>query len=343
MPVYNKEKYLDESIESIFKQDYKEIELIIINDGSNDNSEKIIKRWGEKDNRIKFISQDNRGVSYSRNKGITLAKGKYIYFVDADDRIKDSTISTMVKKATETMADIIVSNFIYRRGNISYNNISLQNHLYKDKALLSTQVKYNMFFSNGRPMASVCNKLYKLSFIKSCGVEFEKGIIAEDRLFNLKCFVNLPVIKVINDYTYTINIIENSRSRTFNINYYYESLSLFFSFEKYLNQKGILNENQDLLLLTLVNDLEKIFLYCNFYSNTKLKECKRLLKELRGNDLIINTMKNVDNSRFMDILKGRKKYFIYLFAKFFLYSPKNIFALFIVFYGLLIRQRRKLK
>ena len=87
MPVYNCENYLDKSITSVLNQTLDNIELIIINDGSTDNSNKIIEKYLNKDNRIKYINQSNNGVSIARNKGIDMAKGKYIGFVDGDDYI----------------------------------------------------------------------------------------------------------------------------------------------------------------------------------------------------------------------------------------------------------------
>ena len=85
MPVYNAEKFLKDSIESVLNQNEENIELIIINDGSNDNSKIIINEYKLKDNRIKFIEQKNMGVSTSRNVGIKISNGEYIAFIDADD------------------------------------------------------------------------------------------------------------------------------------------------------------------------------------------------------------------------------------------------------------------
>lgn len=85
LPVYNAEKYLKQSIESILKQTYKNFEFIIINDGSNDNSMRIINKYANEDNRIRIIDRDNRGLVYSLNEGISISKGKYIARMDADD------------------------------------------------------------------------------------------------------------------------------------------------------------------------------------------------------------------------------------------------------------------
>src|ERR1700752_3699749 len=85
IPCYNAEKYIDRSIESILNQTYKDFEIIIINDGSTDNSEEVIKKYLTLDNRVKYLKQVNQGVSATRNKGIELAKGEILAFLDSDD------------------------------------------------------------------------------------------------------------------------------------------------------------------------------------------------------------------------------------------------------------------
>jgi len=95
MPVYNGEKYIKEAIDSVINQTYKNWELIIVNDGSKDNTEKIIKSYYDK--RIKYFCQENRGVSAARNKALELAKGKYVTFLDSDDYLPPNSIKARVE------------------------------------------------------------------------------------------------------------------------------------------------------------------------------------------------------------------------------------------------------
>lgn len=92
IPVYNAEKYIDECLESVAAQDLAEWEAICIDDGSTDRSLEMIRRWAEKDGRIKVFSHENHGAGYSRNRGISLAAGEYLFFLDADDRIHDEAV-----------------------------------------------------------------------------------------------------------------------------------------------------------------------------------------------------------------------------------------------------------
>lgn len=112
VPVYNSRKYLKECIESIINQDLEEIELILVNDGSTDNSLDICQKYAMKDSRIKIIDKPNGGVSSARNAGILAASGEYIGFVDSDDWIQSEMYSNMYKNIKETGSDICICNYI---------------------------------------------------------------------------------------------------------------------------------------------------------------------------------------------------------------------------------------
>lgn len=107
IPVYNGEKYIEKSINSIISQTYENIEILIINDGSTDKTEEILKKISHIDSRLHIIKINNQGVSYARNYGRKLAKGDYIMFVDADDYIEPETVESMLDIAEEKKADVV--------------------------------------------------------------------------------------------------------------------------------------------------------------------------------------------------------------------------------------------
>ena len=111
VPIYNVEKYLRECIESICRQTYRNIEIILINDGSNDNSAKICDEYKEKDSRIKVIHKENGGVSSARNKGLEIAKGAYITFVDGDDYIDEKYCEKLLKNLKENNVECVLCGF----------------------------------------------------------------------------------------------------------------------------------------------------------------------------------------------------------------------------------------
>ena len=106
IPVYNVEKYLDKCVESIVNQTFKDLEIILVDDGSTDESGKMCDEWTEKDTRIKVIHKINGGLSSARNAGIKQAKGEYISFIDSDDFVEQDMYATMVEALDRTGKDI---------------------------------------------------------------------------------------------------------------------------------------------------------------------------------------------------------------------------------------------
>lgn len=111
IPVYNGEEYIERCLDSISKQSYENIEIIIINDGSTDNTQLICDGYLEKECRARVVSKENEGVSVARNAGLDLAVGDYIYFADADDYVLQDGIKNLVNKVDETAADLIVAEY----------------------------------------------------------------------------------------------------------------------------------------------------------------------------------------------------------------------------------------
>ena len=107
VPVYNVEEYLEECLESIKRQTYTDIEVILVNDGSTDGSKEICERYCEKDSRFKLVSQENKGQSVARNLGMVESKGEFISFVDSDDVLKEDMLEQLMKQMTSEDIDIV--------------------------------------------------------------------------------------------------------------------------------------------------------------------------------------------------------------------------------------------
>ena len=107
VPVYNVEEYLEECLESIQKQTYSDIEVILVNDGSTDRSKEICERYCEKDSRFKLVNQENKGLSGARNRGMLESKGEFISFVDSDDVLKEDMLEQLMKQMTSEDIDIV--------------------------------------------------------------------------------------------------------------------------------------------------------------------------------------------------------------------------------------------
>ena len=178
VPVYNCEKYLDRCIESLINQTYKNIEIILINDGSKDNSLEICNKWQKNDNRIIVINKENGGVSSARNKGLEIAKGKYISFIDSDDYLDINCYNTLLENNGNY--DVIVFNYYYDF--INYKKVGITN-------FGNGKFEYELFRKNSI-QGYACNKLYKSEIINK--IRFDEKIkICEDLLFNINiCIQN---------------------------------------------------------------------------------------------------------------------------------------------------------
>ena len=187
VPAFNAAKYIEQCIISILNQSLKEIEIIIVNDGSTDNSKQIITELAIKDNRIIFIDGVNEGVGAARNKGIKVATGEYIGFADADDWAEPELYATLYNKAIDANADIAICNVNLIDKNLrSTDRLELDNeHIdiskRRDEELVSwLQFKYD--YANW-------NKIYSSTVIKKNELLFNEAMIVwEDLLFNL-CFL----------------------------------------------------------------------------------------------------------------------------------------------------------
>lgn len=188
MPVYNAEKFLKTAIQSVIKQSYKKIEIILVDDGSTDKSCKICDDYAKKDRRIKIIHQKNSGPSASRNTGIKNAKGEFIFFTDADDFLEEDALSLLIESADQHQAEIIIGDF----QNIKNGQLELRqdfsflgNKLLKKEDLLSYARLYLKKPNRYLLLACSWGRLFKSSIIKDNHLFFEEKLQTfEDVAFN---------------------------------------------------------------------------------------------------------------------------------------------------------------
>ena len=197
LPTYNGASYLDRSIQCILNQTLKEIELIIVNDCSTDNTTDIISSYERKDNRIKIINLNiNKGLGYSRNEGMKIARGEFIGFMDDDDYVDEDFHERLYHYSKNK--DVIIGTFLDCINDFpycSYNNE--QNHY--DKTILDKDNN-----KKKRVYGFVVNSLWRKTFLKENNIWFpiERGIL-EDREFRIKCYKCDPrLIKVPDEGSY---------------------------------------------------------------------------------------------------------------------------------------------
>lgn len=241
VPVYNTELYIEKCIRSIMEQTYKNIEIIIIDDGSTDKSGELVDKLKEEDERIYIFHNENRGVSYARNYGINMAKGDYIYCVDSDDYITNNTIEVLTDTIIKNGSDLVVCG--YYNDYIEEKNVIRQNDntFFQEKILLTRDEYLNRMSEHIRSLyyGVLWNKLYKRSVIKKHNLLFREEIsLGEDFLFNLDYLEHIENVIILPDYLYHHCYLRED-SLTKKVDSWYEwnmtKLRLDYCIEKYKN------------------------------------------------------------------------------------------------------------
>lgn len=221
VPIYNVEKYLNRCLKSIQNQTYKNIEVIMVNDGSRDHSELIAKKF-ENDRRFKLYKKINGGLSDARNFGLQFVKGNFVCFVDSDDFIDNSYVEKLYK-AFDECTDVVIGNYvIYDENHKKAYSHSID---VTEKVFSSTEEKRQLLeqtLLSGSFYMPVWKNMYRVDFITNCRLKFisERIIYAEDKLFNMKAYWYAKKIKVVNSNIYYHLIVSGSLSQGYRENYY---------------------------------------------------------------------------------------------------------------------------
>ena len=274
VPIYNVEKYIETGVKSIINQNYDNIEIILVDDGSTDSSGSIIDKLKTEDDRIIVIHKKNGGVSSARNIGLEKARGEYVVFVDGDDFIdQDYTdyFLNMIKKKDYDIA-------------MGLKNYDLKN---KEQNEYNTGIEYlsNKIIEDiyiGKMGVAVWNKMYKKSFLDDNKIRFNEDIwYGEGMLFNIQCLTNTNKVIVGNKLVYHQIFNPNSAMRKFNIESNYCGIKSLDIQKKYLpKNETIINAwkyhkrcfNMSILIGIIKSDTIKKY-------NKDYKECIKNLKK----------------------------------------------------------------
>lgn len=241
VPIYNMEKYLQKCLESIVEnlKENNDIEVLLINDGSNDASEDICKEFIKKQNNLKYIKKLNTGCSDTRNLGIKLSKGEYICFIDSDDFIKKDYIKN-IKKVLETKKDLIL-----------FGHEIFEENYYKKTIRIPKAIKTKKDLYKQSLFSSSCNKVYRVDIIKQNNIYFPINThMGEDLAFNCKYILFVEEFYILKKVLYcyknfngvTNNILKRKEiyEAFDDIFKFYKEKDKFFEYEselKYLYQK----------------------------------------------------------------------------------------------------------
>ncbi|WP_342432780.1 glycosyltransferase family 2 protein [Neobacillus sp. FSL H8-0543] len=316
VPVYNAEKTISRAIDSILSHTSLEFELLLVNDGSNDNSLQIMRLYADADSRIRVFDLPNSGVSFARNYGINHARGKYTTFLDADDYYVEMAIEKIISELDSEIQLVI---FGY---NVEYENKYSNCLLPNDQNLqFSNKGKFRKFvipLIRNEMINAPWNKIYLTSYLKEYNLLFPPDInIGEDLKFNLSVIRDIQDVKILNRalVNYTVKKGEGLVSR-FRPNRFELRFTLIMELKELLSYWGVIRENQAMIDRMLIRDIMAYFMdfyksNCKFSHKEKLKLineilCRHEIKEILTNnhydDLstkVLEFILNTKNSRFI--------------------------------------------
>lgn len=230
VPVYNVEKYLNKCLESIVKQSYPELEIIVVNDGSTDSSGLICDEWKNRDDRIKVIHKENGGLSSARNTGINSATGNYFVFVDSDDYIDKSMIAILYQIAMEYKSDLVMCDYCLEEEHL----YGYSQSVYKACLINKMEALSGLYGTNHITYVIACNKMYKARLFNA--IRFDESRTHEDEFIMHKLFSDVDQIVYINCPLYYYyqrdNSITHSEKSIKNLDYLDALEERYFFFEE---------------------------------------------------------------------------------------------------------------
>ncbi len=258
VPVYNAEKYLKACIKSILAQTYKNIELILVNDGSKDNSLKIMREFAEKDSRIVVIDKENEGSSITRKRGVEKSTGDYLLFADADDKLAVNAVELAAKKMEQEKADIVCfgffrfCKFIKKRYGFDFGTVDHEAFM---KNLFVGFFGYNVF------PVQIWGKLYKRELFE--GVVFDNIFMGDDLCVNIQILPKVQRIACINEPLYLYRFASGGMAR-FNQNFLAENEIIKEYQEK---AKVLYSLNEEFSRYMYIESVNLLRSYCMSYIN----------------------------------------------------------------------------
>ena len=275
IPVYNVEKFLPYSLDRVINQTYKNLEIILINDGSTDNSKAICKQYEEKDNRIKLINQKNQGAAVARNTGLDNASGKYIGFVDSDDVISLEFYTGLYKLLKETDSDIsecasvqISEDDLFNK-NYKFDNIDNIDFITTNSLGALNRINSEEIYITGKSIV-VWNKLYKRQLFND--IRFPIGKKYEDDLTTYKIFNKINKLaskeKVLYNYVKRKNSLMHKEFSMDRL----EALEVFDNYEHFFKEYN----NRYLYVKCLVRYLRILYTILEELYNSQYKEKEKV-------------------------------------------------------------------
>ncbi len=304
VPVYNVEKFVEECVQSIINQTLTDIEIILINDNSKDNSNEICKELLKKDSRISLYQSEGKGVSKARNIGISVAKGEWISFVDSDDWLEENMMEELYNVACKGKSDIIMCDSYINKG-----EEQTINEFYYEEKIIAGKEKEELqiqavvpieghYKPQGIPCGVPWAKLYNKEFILKNNLKYKTNLPRrQDMIFNLEAFEKTNEINYIQKKLYHYRKNEGSKVNRFEPNVCYEYNNILTELENFMNEYNkneLLNKSYKKIVMEYYRAYKKFYFHNQnkkttdekleiYDQNLNKKEYKKILKEFPKN------------------------------------------------------------
>lgn len=277
--MYNVENYLEECIQSVLNQTYTNLDVVVVNDGSTDNSATICDRFAEIDGRVRVFHTENRGAALSKNFGVTQALGEYVLFVDSDDIAEKRMVETLYKQVEETGADIVIGNyFLYDENDGQYKLYVLERDFCIEELSAQELIdrQAGKWHFNASVFISPCVKLVKKQLLLR--VPFTNGRRFDDEATIHRLFIKSQKTIFVNDNLYIYRVRKGSiMTSQFDISWVQDILQVFSSKLADLLLAGI---DPSVMRIRFVNILKEYKYLCETYNLTHTDEYREILFRL---------------------------------------------------------------
>ena len=288
IPVYNVENYLRKCLDSLVNQTLKDIEIIVVNDGTPDNSQEIIDEYVKKyPKKVVSIIQENGGQGAARNTGLLHAKGEYIGYVDSDDYVEENMYEELYNKAKEEDSDIVICG----------NNVVKENYEFLSKEDVDKE------FLLGK--MAVWNKIYKKNIIVDNNIQFRSKVWYEDLDFTMKVYFSSKKISYVDKPLYNYLLREGSTMNNNNIKRNLELIQAFDSLIDYCKDKKIYNKAKDKIEFLCIYHMYIFAITRVLNTNNKYKDKIAIINKFR--DYINSNFPNFKQNKYLYLLPKRRK------------------------------------
>lgn len=311
IPVYNVEKYLRRCVESVQRQTYKNLEIILVDDGSPDSSPQICDQLASEDSRIKVIHKENAGQGLARNSGLEVAEGSYVTFVDSDDWISESHIANLYSAINESQADMAIGTFstAVDTNNSTQRPLRLTEKVYEGESIIDEiflpLIGPNVDFAQDVQIeSSSCFNLFRRSIIVSHQLKFpsERIAVGEDMFFNLRFVPFSKRIVVINESGYYYFENHLSTTRKYNPKRYERTINFYTSSYELVKEYGMEKKiayRVDRTFLLKLRTAIRLVVVSDMTRKEKLEEIKRYLE----NETVVTVLANYPIDTFIPAMR----------------------------------------